>query len=353
MNSEKLVREKEMLTLEGIRAAGFDPITNDTKIAARFHRIEVFRVSGFTLDDTVLMRHSHHLRGLTFDVALSNSVNRICRSLLADDFVADEDKWREEKNVSPPYLVVHFGPTDLIEASSGHQGRFDGHLVTYETFSNVRSQMREQSERLIPQLIAALTAHFAQFPENIKFDPIQANTIGLTTSGESLTDVSLHANASISVSRHRREPEIAAILQGALAQADRITHKAAEYFYLACKEADSLKRFLFLFLALEVHTHKSFKRIEHQKQIDAMTFLPERVKVATRTLFSSVASGTTLKERFVWCAMSVWTGLTDSDVEDFSELKGLRDDIAHGRKNVVTGEEVRKAHNLVSKVLAS
>lgn len=79
--------EEKMLTLEGIRAAEFDPITSESKIAARFHRLEVFRVLGLTLDDAVLVRHSGKLRGITFDVALGNSVNNICRALLVDDLV--------------------------------------------------------------------------------------------------------------------------------------------------------------------------------------------------------------------------------------------------------------------------
>jgi hypothetical protein len=50
---------------------------------------------------------------------------------------------------------------------------------------------------------------------------------------------------------------------------------------------------------------------------------------------SKVATATTIKEQFVWCAVCVWSALDDADMSEFAELKALRDDIAHGRKDVV------------------
>lgn len=68
-----------MLTNEGLKLAGFQPIAADTQISARFHRLEVFKAEGFTLDDDcLLIRRSESVRGVKFDLALGNSLNRIC-----------------------------------------------------------------------------------------------------------------------------------------------------------------------------------------------------------------------------------------------------------------------------------
>jgi hypothetical protein len=342
-----------MFTNEGLKLAGFSPITADTPISATFSRVEAFRAQGFTVDDEVLIvRRSGRLRGVRFNIALSNSLNRICRELVDDDFSPDEPKWLKENQASPPFVVVHQGPTDVGAALAGHWGRFDGHLVTYGAFSDIRARLREEAMRLIPQLLTSLSSHFSQLPEQIRFDSIYADIIGRTTSGEQLTDITMEANATISVSSHRQGSEIAHLVSNALEGAGSIAHSAADYFYLASKEKDALKAFLFFFLSIEVQVHKTFLQVDREKGLEMQLAPLSALPSAGRQLFASVTNTKELKERFIWCAVCAWRSLTDSDVIAFSDLKELRNAIAHGRRATVTSQHVRLAHGLAAKVLA-
>jgi hypothetical protein len=51
---------------------------------------------------------------------------------------------------------------------------------------------------------------------------------------------------------------------------------------------------------------------------------------------------TSLRDRFVWCALCAWTHLDDADVDAFAHLKKIRDDIAHGASSAPPAEAVVK-----------
>jgi hypothetical protein len=59
--------------------------------------------------------------------------------------------------------------------------------------------------------------------------------------------------------------------------------------------------------------------------------IPERVqKTGNSLLATQPERWKSLRERFAWCAIAVWTQLTDDDVDDFVEVKKIRDLLAHG-----------------------
>jgi len=343
-----------MFTNEGLKLAGFAPITDDAPISATFSRVEVFRARGFTLDDDVIIiRRSERLRGVRFNLAIGNSLNKICRELIDDDFSPDEPKWLKDNSTSPPFLVVHQGPTEVCTSSAGHWGRFDGHLVTYGAFSELRAKLRKEAARLIPQLLSSMTSNFFHLPEHVRFDSIYADTVARTTSGEQLTDMTMEAKADIFVSRHRQETEISQLVSTALELAGSITNRAAEYFYLASKEPDELKAFLFYFLCIEVQIHKTFSKVDREKGLATHLMPHPFLPSAIQQLFASATNTNGLKERFIWCAACAWKNLTDADLVKFCDLKDVRNDIAHGRRETVTTHDVRLARELASKVLAA
>jgi|GEM_PF-1030247 len=342
-----------MLTLEGLKHLGFEPITQATSFSAVFHRLDVLRIHGFTLDDACLVEKRQQLiRGVTFSFGLGNSINELCRRLVDDDYTPDETAWLKEKKLAPPFLVVHLGPTERVTAEAGHSRRHENQLVTYNAFAESRLELKSLSRRLLPQITACLTSQFATYPELVSFEEADTTTFGITDQGETLFDFVIHGNATVSVSRHRRGEEILALLESALSDQNGIAPRAAEYYYLALKEKDELKDFLFFFLSLEVFTHRTFKGLRHQQYIASMVKPPADLANAGAQFFSISESSKSLKERFVWCAMCVWNGITDSDVDSFSKLKRLRDDIAHGNTSSVSRDHVREARALASKVLS-
>jgi hypothetical protein len=68
-------------------------------------------------------------------------------------------------------------------------------------------------------------------------------------------------------------------------------------------------------------------------------------------LFSNLSqSDVRAGERFIWCALTVWTHLTDSDVESFSKVKTVRDQIAHGEIAAPPADAVQLVEHIASKL---
>ena len=57
-----------------------------------------------------------------------------------------------------------------------------------------------------------------------------------------------------------------------------------------------------------------------------------------------------LQERFVWCALTVWTHLTDDDVDTFAKVKKMRDQIAHGEIASPSAEAVKLVERVAAKL---
>jgi hypothetical protein len=337
-----------------LEMAGFEPIADLQSLAARFYGLEVFKIHGFTVDnDCVISSKDLNVRGVCCDLAIGNSLNAGCRELFDDDFIENEGEWLQQRMAVPPFLMVRIGPTRLVIPQGGHMRRIsDKEIATYEAFTEAKATVSNWTHRRVsPQLITALTAQFAKLPEVIQFESIYYGAVGVTERGETLNDFTLKAHVELQVSHHRTRTEINEILKVALNGANSITQRSADYFLLATKETDELKAFLFYFLSIEVHVYKTYKRLDRAAHLTTLLSLPERVPAATQSLFSCARDRDDLRDQFVWCVLCAWVELRDDDVETFCQLKELRNDIAHGRVDSVTRDQVRFARQLAAKVL--
>lgn len=336
-----------------LEMAGFELITDLQSLAARFFGLEVFKIHGFTVDDCVISSKDLKVRGVSCDVAIANSLNAGCRELFDDDFIENEAEWLQQRKAVPPFLMVRIGPTDLVVPKGGHMRRIsDKEIATYEAFTETKATVSNWTHRRVaPQLITALTAQFAKLPELIRFESIYYGAVGVTERGETLNDFTLRAHVELQVSHHRTRSEIIEILEVALNGANAITHRSADYFLLATKETDDLKAFLFYFLSIEVHVYKTYKRLDRAAHLKTLLSLPERARAATQSLFSCVKDRDDLRDQFVWCVLCAWAELQDDDVETFCQLKELRNDIAHGRVDSLTRDQVQLARQLAAKVI--
>ena len=52
----------------------------------------------------------------------------------------------------------------------------------------------------------------------------------------------------------------------------------------------------------------------------------------------------------MWCAAFAWLSLTDDDVDAFRRLKKVRDQVAHGVRDVPTNAEVRDVESLARRL---
>jgi hypothetical protein len=127
--------------------------------------------------------------------------------------------------------------------------------------------------------------------------------------------------------------------------------KVSYFYHLALKEDDPLKRFLYLFLTIERQIHAAFKSTDHDVHMAGLVRVPERVQ-ATGTSFFVIQheSWKSLQERFAWCALTVWTHLTDDDVNNFATVKRVRDQLAHGEIATPPAEAVALVERVAAKL---
>jgi hypothetical protein len=117
------------------------------------------------------------------------------------------------------------------------------------------------------------------------------------------------------------------------------------------EEQDSLKSFLYYFLAIEIETHAAFGSIDHSTSIDRTLSIDDRVRASAKALFERQREHwTNLRDRFVWCAVCLWSQATDTDIQDFVRLKKVRDEIAHGTLHVPPAGAVDQAKRLAIKL---
>jgi len=165
----------------------------------------------------------------------------------------------------------------------------------------------------------------------VKFRFLSREVFGRTPRGRLVRDIRLDLHASGYGASAVASEELTSLLDRASKLADRVNPKVSRFFHLALAEEDALKKFLYFFLAIEIETHATFASIDHSAKLRAMVLPESRLQQASQDFFNSQRERwIALKDRFVWCALCVWTNLTDDDIEQFKRLKKIRDDIAHG-----------------------
>jgi len=145
--------------------------------------------------------------------------------------------------------------------------------------------------------------------------------------------------------------EIKARLSDAIGLASKLNPKVAKFYHLALHENDLLKRFLYFFLAIEIETHATFSAIDHTQVLSDILAPPPRATGSAKNLFDEQRKNwRAVKDRFVWCVVCAWSGLSDSDVDEFTKIKDIRDSIAHGRISVPPEWAVTSVERLAAKL---
>jgi hypothetical protein len=334
-----------------LEAMGYRALSQTESIAARFHCLHVYEVRGFTLEEASLPIHSGTIAGRQYRMALGASVNAVSRALVGDDLSENEQEWQKEHKCTPPYMVVHFGPTREHRFAGTHC-RFDDSVIhTYDGFTQARLELQTWAEEVLPSLSAGLASSFTLYETLVKFLPIDRAFYGLTGEGQTVIDTRLQFSATGYVSSLLLADEAAERIVSAINIATEMKEKVARFFHLALNEDDPLKRFLYFFLAVEIDTHATFATIDHAQHILNIVLPPPRAAATSKAFFNGQREKwTNLRDRFVWCVLCTWTHLSDADVEDFVRLKKIRDDIAHGSLATPPTAEVMAVEKLAAKL---
>jgi len=320
-------------------------------IVGRFFSIHVFEVQGFIVDAGTVHTQEAQMEEVRYRFGIGASVNSLCQALLGDDFVPDEADWAKEHSCTPPYVIVLVGPTSE-HACAAEYVKVDGsEISTYEGFRPARQELHSIEAKVLPAVASALSYVFNAADRPVRFRFVTKAVSGRTSEGKTIHDFRIDVRASGYASRPLSAEDLVRSSQLSAALARRINPKVSRFFHLALEEGDSLKKFLYFFLAIEIETHAAFASIDHDAE------LRERVRTEGRLARSSNdflkrqrERWTTLMDRFMWCALTVWTNLDDVDIDDFKMLKRLRDEIAHGSISSPPESSVSLAQRLAQKL---
>jgi hypothetical protein len=334
-----------------LKAWCFQSLPSSQTLAAEFHSIHVYEVQGFTLEAPSLDPVSGTLEGLGYALSVGASVNAICLKMVGDKYVESEEAWQAEHKCTPPYLVVHLGPTTKHESIITHAKNEGRTITTYSRFPAAKAELREIEGKVLPPLLSALACRFSSNESAAHFLPTDHAVFGITLDNRTVLDFSLHSSAQLTLSSKLEAPEVEQRLASGVTLARAMNPKVARFFQLALDDDDPLKKFLYFFLAIEIETHATFRKIDHAKNFSLLITAPDRVAVSTHEFFDAHRQRwTNLRDRFVWCVLSVWTHLCDADVEEFVRLKSIRDEIAHGSLATPPHSAVVGAQKLASKL---
>ena len=113
-----------------------------------------------------------------------------------------------------------------------------------------------------------------------------------------------------------------------------------------------MKKFLYYFLVLEVHTHQIFKTLDYISSFDSINSLPNRIVKEAKVLFLTYQKDAkNLVHRFIWCSLLSWEDISDEDIQLFKDLKKIRDQIFHGEEVDLRALPINQARLLALKMI--
>src|SRR5262249_7258176 len=158
-------------------------------------------------------------------------------------------------------LIVHFGPTGEHESIGFHAKEEGRTITTYDSFPDARAELKTVEDKVLPSLLSALACSFSSNDQPIRFVSTDHTFFGITPDSRTVLDFRLLVSASGYVSSKFEPTQIEGRLSAGLNLASAMNPKVARFFQLALDEDDPLKKFLYFFLAIEIETHATFKRI--------------------------------------------------------------------------------------------
>lgn len=339
------------LTYHALELLGFRRRRDDESLQTTFSSVHVFEVHGILSSAGLLINSNGSVNSVDYRLALADTLNAGAQIIASDNFSDDEPAWVALHKCSPPYLLIHVGPTGTHEMSRDFLKEEPSEITTYDAFIPARQELREMDAKVIPSVISALSCIFGTLPNPVRFRLLERAVAGKTVDGRNVHDIGIEF--SFKGGAHHAVPltELQDRIKSATDLAARMNPKVSKFYHLGLKEEDPLKRFLYLFLTIERQTHAVFKSTDHRRHMAALIHSAARAKETGAEFFGTLPERwNSLQERFVWCAMTVWMHLTDKDINDFVEVKKVRDKIAHGEIAAPTLEAVALVERVAAKL---
>lgn len=330
---------------------GFRRANPDDVPTAEFHSLHIFEAMGLILEKDALIEAQGVISGVSYHVALGTSVNAVARRLISDDLTDDEEQWLIAHKCTPPFLMLHVGPTARHTMTGVYVKLEEGRVTTYDGFLPARAEVKKLEAGILPNVLSALTCEFSRFHSSVKFKRVTRDVFGITPEGKTLHDFGIEFRGVGTTARTISATDATQYLARTTTLAASMSPKISGFFQLALEEDDPLKRFLYFFLTVERQTHATFASVDHRGHLTSLTNGPARVRTSMADfLVAQSERWKALQERFIWCALSVWTQLTDADVDSFKKIKRVRDQLAHGEIATPPEDSVLAVEQLAKKL---
>jgi hypothetical protein len=311
---------------------GFVRIPDNVTIVARFQSLNIYQIQGLVFNQaspTTPKTLTYHENNISF--TFGNTVNEICRELAGDDFTDNEEKWQEEVAATPPYLAVLTKSPDEAICNQGYWLVIKDKIITHNCFSEPKKALDEYERETISSFITALSASLSGDQRPVLFIHIAREVFAETNLGRHLTDYRLSMSSEAYASNYFELDSITSTIQDAIKLSKSIHPKTGLFFNLAAKEKDFLKKFIYLFMVIEIHTHQTFKKLDPAKKLNPPHTFPMRISRTAETFsLDCQQEPKTLLQRFTFCSIFAWDTIHDTDIETFKSIKLARDKIYHG-----------------------
>jgi hypothetical protein len=341
------------LSTYALENMGFEKILESCPIEAKFQSLNVYEIRGIKSNcESVLNPSEAKVTSGEITVSIGESLNSICNTLLADDFADDELAWCSEKKAKPPFLMIHTSLQEYEACATGYQQKNSEEINTYECFDSAKEKIRQLEKDKTYPYVSALSACLSTPDRSIAFIPLDRIEFGTTPEHITVRDIRFEINANMHVSSDFSMEEVKLSMTAASTSLERIHPKVGYFFDLATRENDTLKKFLYYFLAIEVHTHQVYRKLDYLQSFSSLNNLPSRVtESATSMLVNYQKEAKNLAQRFVWCSILSWGSITDEDIKQFKILKKYRDHIYHGEDVDTKSLPLHAAKNLILKIM--
>lgn len=341
------------ITNAGLESFGFNKFEEEHSIEVKFHSLNVYEIKGITQDCESVI-HPENIKHITPEISLSIgvSLNDICNVLTDGKFAEDEEEWNKEKNTNPPYLMVLTSLPDAEICKTGYVKNEPEHLLTHDCFTNSKEGLLQLEKEKTYPFVTALSAHLSSSDHIISFIPIAREVFGISKENQHVRDCKITDHFEASISKPYLLSDFKSCIEAAFATSTKIHPKVGYFFDLAVREKDILKKFIYYFLVLEVHTHQVFKTLDYESSFSSLNTIPDRIKSqGSSLLLTYQKEARNLAQRFIWCALLAWKDITDDDINLFKMLKKTRDRIYHGEEVDIKSLPVNEAQKLALKMI--
>ena len=205
---------------------------------------------------------------------------------------------------------------------------------------------------VLPRVVAALACAFAVRNPHSSLRPVSRESWGRTSDGTVFQDMTVISMGTATTLMPMAAGNIEAVLADVSDRAPSLNPEAADFMTLGLAESDDLKRFLYLFLAIEIEVHAVFKDADRPARISSSLERSfERSHQLVELVSRGAHAGADLLTRFLWCATFAWTDVSEVNVDQFKAAKKIRDEIAHGDLARPPGGSAAIVEQLARKIL--